>query len=95
MKSTTRREPRLNPLERLIQDATHAPARDLAQIENIMREDIFHSTLDWQSREQLADAARQAFALLLAHRDLFSFGRASALAHFQAMTAACATNRQP
>ena len=29
-----------------------------------MREDIFHSTLDWQTHEQLEDAARQAFALL-------------------------------
>lgn len=85
----------MNPLRRLIQDATQARAKDFALIENIMGDEIFHSTLDWQTREQLADAARQAFALLQANRDLYSFGRASALAQFQAMTAACATNQQP
>ena len=49
----------LNPLHRLIREATDAAADDMARIENIMREEIFHSTLDWQTREQLADAARE------------------------------------
>jgi hypothetical protein len=92
MKSTTLPKPRLNPLHCLIQDATHAPASDLAQIENIMRDEIFHSTLDWQTREQLADAARQAFARLNDNRELYEFGRASALAVFHQMRAASAPN---
>ena len=88
MKSVTR----MNPLRRLIQRATGAPVGDLALVENIMRDDIFHSTLDWQTREQLTDAARQAFALLQANRDLYEFGRASAQAVFQSMTATSAPN---
>jgi hypothetical protein len=35
-----------------------------AQIETIMREDIFHSTLDWQSREELEEAACEADNML-------------------------------
>jgi hypothetical protein len=79
---------RLHPLRRLIQRATGAAAADLALIENIMRDDIFHSTLDWQTREQLTDAARQAFALLQANRELYDLGRTSAHAVFQKMRAA-------
>ena len=37
---------------------------DLAVIEDIMRHDIFHSTLDWQTREQLSDAAIEANEVL-------------------------------
>lgn len=32
----------------------------LEALEDVMRHDIFHSTLDWQTREQLMEAARQA-----------------------------------
>ena len=32
-------------------------------IEETMRQDIFHSTLDWQTREQLIQAARNAYAM--------------------------------
>ena len=39
------------------------PAR-LDHIEDIMRHTIFHSTLDWQTREQLSAAAREAVALI-------------------------------
>ena len=79
--------PRLNPIHRLIQRTTGAPARDLALIENIIRDDIFHSTLDWQTHEQLADAARQAFDLLNDNRELYESAQASALAVFHQMRA--------
>lgn len=36
----------------------------LARIEQCMREDIFHSTLDWQTARQFAMGARDAVALL-------------------------------
>tara|TARA_Y100000310_G_scaffold189465_1_gene189431 strand:+ start:374 stop:547 length:174 start_codon:yes stop_codon:yes gene_type:complete len=39
---------------------------ELAIIEDIMRHDIFHSTLDWQTREQLSDAAKEAHEVLKA-----------------------------
>jgi len=33
-------------------------------IEEVMRQDIFHSTLDWQTKEQLQEAAREAEVIL-------------------------------
>lgn len=87
MKLNTRPQLRLNPVQRLIQDATHAPARDLAQIENIMREEVFHSTLDWQSREQLSNGARQALARLNEARELYALDQACRMAMFQKMQA--------
>lgn len=83
MKPPTRTRLRPNPLHRLIEEATDAPAMDLTQIENIMREEIFHSTLDWQSREQLADAARQAFARLNEDREMYDRDQACRIAMFQ------------
>lgn len=35
------------------------------QIEEIMRHDIFHSTLDWQTKEEFEDGARKALAAYL------------------------------
>ena len=84
MKSTTR----MNPLHRLIQRATGATLNDLVIIENIMRDDIFHSTLDWQTSVQLSSAARQAFHLLNQNRDMYEFNHASAIAAFNEMRAA-------
>jgi len=50
----------------LIIKATGAAGDDVTIIENIMREEIFHSTLDWQTARQLATAARKAQAMLRA-----------------------------
>jgi len=41
-----------------------ATAEQCREVEDIMRHDIFHSTLDWQTREQFAEGARQAWYLL-------------------------------
>lgn len=50
---------------RIIADATGVEdPRRLAEIEDIMRETIFHSTLDWQTREQLVEGAQQAHEVL-------------------------------
>jgi hypothetical protein len=38
--------------------------KELARIEECMREDIFHSTLDWQTRAQFNKGAREAVKLL-------------------------------
>ncbi len=38
----------------------------LAEIEECMRHDIFHSTLDWQTRDQLHAAAREADQIMVA-----------------------------
>lgn len=53
----------LKPYQALIQEATSAPVEILAILERIMREEIFHSTLDWQSRRQFFSAARKAYRM--------------------------------
>jgi len=70
-------------LSRLIQGATKAPDEDLLFIEHIMRSDVFHGTLDWQTSEQLVAGAKEAYALLVANRELFDFEQ-------EAATAVCA-----
>lgn len=52
----------------LIMEATGVSKRDADYVEDIMREDIFHSTLDWQSRAQLVVGAREAAEMLSAYR---------------------------
>lgn len=70
----------MTPLSRLIQTATNAPDEDLLLIEHIMRSDVFHSTLDWQNREQLVAGAKEANALLVNNRELFEFEQKAAAA---------------
>lgn len=57
-----------NPIKgyaKTIFEATGITDRNfLCEIEETMRHDIFHSTLDWQTREQLQDAAKQAYNLI-------------------------------
>ncbi len=52
-----------SPYASLIAAATGAPESRLALLENLMRDEIFHSTLDWQSSEELAEGARRAHDL--------------------------------
>ena len=56
---------------RLIQDATGAAEADIVLIERIMRDEVFHSTLDWQSRAQLVAGARTASRMLDVDRAFF------------------------
>lgn len=44
-------------------------ADDLADIEDSMRNDIFHSTLDWQSPAVFAKGARDAWEIVQIMRD--------------------------
>lgn len=61
---TAKSKPTGSLYERLITEATGATPAAAAAIEELMREDIFHSTLDWQSRDQLTAAAREAAEML-------------------------------
>lgn len=81
-----------NPLHPLIQQATGAPNSDLALIENIMRDYIFHSTLDWQTSEQLSDAAREAFFLLENNRAFFIAAKTEAINIYKQMCEASTLN---
>lgn len=49
-----------SPYASLIAAATGAPECRLALLENLMRDEVFHSTLDWQSAEELTRGAREA-----------------------------------
>jgi hypothetical protein len=42
---------------------------DLDEIEDTMRHAVFHSTLDWQTREQLHQGAREAWEVVQIMRD--------------------------
>lgn len=49
----------------VISEATgYTDSEALEAIEDCMRHTIFHSTLDWQTREQLEDAARESVLVL-------------------------------
>lgn len=62
-------------VEMIIEDTGCKP-EDASKIENVMREHVFHSTLDRKSRKQFRDGARQALHMLKENRELFD-------AHFQ------------
>ena len=61
----------------LIIKTTGANKQDAGHIEDIMRNDIFHSTLDWQTRPQLVSAAKEAAELLVEYRAAGLFTPAS------------------
>jgi hypothetical protein len=67
-------------ISELIKESTNASAQDVLMIEHIMRSDVFHSTLDWQSEEQLVAGAKEAHALLATNRELFEFEQKAAAA---------------
>lgn len=81
------RRPKMNHYQRLIWQATRAPVGDLVLIENIMREEIFHSTLDWQTREQLVQAAHEAQRRLNDDRELYNLEYSCRMAMLQKMRA--------
>lgn len=51
--------------QELIQEATGVTDLEhIERIEDTMRHVIFHSTLDWQTREQLMQGAREALQII-------------------------------
>ena len=55
----------LTVYQALIQEATGvSDLNHIARIEDTMRNVIFHSTLSWQSREQLLQGAREALQVI-------------------------------
>lgn len=58
----------MSPYQQVIVEATAASGKDAEYIEDIMRNDIFHSTLDWLSRAQLVRGARAAMKMLKLYR---------------------------
>ncbi len=68
----------------IIEDSGCTP-NDAVMIEHIMREDIFHSTLDWQTRAELRRAARKAAKILAEDRPLYEEYFAKTRAVFEEM----------
>jgi len=54
--------------QQIIIEATGVGEKDAGYVEDIMRNDIFHSTLDWQSRAQFERGAREAVEMLMVYR---------------------------
>jgi hypothetical protein len=54
----------MNAYQGIIVKATGCNNEDAAKIEDIMRNDIFHSTLDWQTKSQLVIGAKEAMKIL-------------------------------
>ena len=61
----------LHGYQRQIQEATGAAAETLPILERIMRDEIFHSTLDWQTALQFNAAARRALKLYQQNRPFY------------------------
>ncbi len=54
----------LRGYHKMIFEATNCDPNDAAEIEYLMRDVIFHSTLDWQTKRQFNKGAREAKELL-------------------------------
>ena len=55
----------MSPYVQIIREAVpEVNVEEAEGIEEIMRNEIFHSTLDWQTRDQLKNAAKQGWEIL-------------------------------
>jgi hypothetical protein len=83
-----------NAYQAMIMHATGCSTADAAIVEDIMRNEIFHSTLDWQTQSELQSGARQAHRLFTANRaDYESCHRAAREAYLQMRWGANATHK--
>jgi hypothetical protein len=71
----------------LIAKATGAPAELLPILENIMRDEVFHSTLDWQSAAEFRVGARKAHRIYQANAAFYDADRRLRRASFRLMAA--------
>ena len=78
----------MSTYEEMIVEDTGCSSDDATKIEFIMREDVFHSTLDWQSRAAFRRGARKAAKLLEVDRDVYE-------AWFANLNAVFRRNTQP
>lgn len=61
----------LFPYAAQIAEATGAPAEVLPILERIMREEVFHSTLDWQTPRQFRAGAKKAYQIYAGDAEFF------------------------
>ena len=55
-------EPHIGPYQRDIMDQLGCSAGDAPMVEDIMRNHVFHSTLDWQTEKEFQKGAREGWA---------------------------------
>ena len=78
--------------EMTIEDTGYSP-EDAVMIEHIMREEIFQSTLDWQTRSQFRRAALTAAKILVQDRSVCEEYFSKTRAIFEKMERASTTQR--
>lgn len=71
----------------MIQEFTNAAIDELPILENIMRNEIFHSTLDWQTRAQFRTGAKKALKLFQEDRAFYLANQRLKRASFRAFAA--------
>ncbi len=71
----------------LIAEATGAEDELLPILEKIMREEVFHSTLDWPSPAQFRSGARKALKIFNRDPDFFRAEMSYSRARFQTLVA--------
>lgn len=71
----------------LIAEATGAEDELLPILEKIMREEVFHSTLDWQSPAQFRSGARKALKIFNRDPDFYRAEMSFCTARFQTLVA--------
>ena len=82
-----------NSYAAMIQKATGAAEELLPALERIMREDVFHSTLDWQTRSEFNRGAKKAQAIYLADAAFYDADLAMRRASVELSKAECALNQ--
>jgi hypothetical protein len=82
-----------NSYSAMIQQATGAADELLPVLERIMREDVFHSTLDWQTRSEFNRGAKKAHAIYLADAAFHDADMAMRRASFELSKAEYALNQ--
>jgi hypothetical protein len=85
----------MSSYQNMIIEDTGCDPSHVRMIEHIMREDIFHGTLDWQTRPQLRRAARDAVQLLENHRALYELECVQTRAVFEQMRQTAASEHRP
>lgn len=65
-----------------IAEITGAKSEELVIVENILRDDVFHSTLDWQTAKEFKCGARKAYRIYLDDKAFFDGHHAQMIASF-------------
>ena len=57
-------KPLVSGYQEMIMESTGCTAKQVPEVEDIMRHSVFHSTLDWQTRLEFDKGAKEAYVIL-------------------------------